>query len=121
MLLKNQNNLLPLDKSKLKSIAVVGQRSNDVAWDWYSGAFPYAVTPLDGIKNKVGAGVKVNFALNNDNNAAVEAAKASDVAIVVIGNHPTCETMHSGASANPATARKASTAGPSTCSPRKTS
>jgi beta-glucosidase len=91
VLLKNQNNLLPLDKSKLKSIAVVGQRSNDVAWDWYSGAFPYKVTPLDGIKNKVGAGVKVNFALNNDNNAAVEAAKASDVAIVVIGNHPTCD------------------------------
>jgi beta-glucosidase len=33
----------------------------------------------------------VNFALNNDNNAAVDAAKASDVAIVVIGNHPTCD------------------------------
>jgi len=91
VLLKNQNNLLPLDKAKLKSIAVVGQRSNDVAWDWYSGAFPYTVTPLDGIKNKAGSGVKVNFALTNDNNAAVEAAKASDVAIVVIGNHPTCD------------------------------
>jgi beta-glucosidase len=91
VLLKNQNNLLPLDKSKLKSIAVVGQRSADVAWDWYSGAFPYAVTPVDGIRNKVGPDVKVNFALNNDNNAAVEAAKVSDVAIVVIGNHPTCE------------------------------
>jgi beta-glucosidase len=91
VLLKNRDNLLPLDRSKLKSIAVVGQRSNDVAWDWYSGAFPYAVTPLDGIRNKVGPDVKVNFALNNDNNAAVAAAKASDVAIVVIGNHPTCD------------------------------
>jgi beta-glucosidase len=91
VLLKNQNNLLPLEKSKLKSVAVVGQRSNDVAWDWYSGKFPYAITPLDGIRSKVGPGVKVNFALNNDNNAAVEAAKASDVAIVVIGNHPTCD------------------------------
>jgi len=40
--------------------------------------------------------VKVNFALNNDNNAAVEAAKASDVAVVVIGNHPTCETNQFG-------------------------
>jgi beta-glucosidase len=91
VLLKNQNNLLPLDKSRLKSIAVVGQRSNDVAWDWYSGAFPYKVTPLDGIKSKVGPEVKVSFALNNDNGAAVDAAKASDVAIVVIGNHPTCD------------------------------
>jgi beta-glucosidase len=70
---------------------VVGQRSNDVAWDWYSGAFPYKVTPLDGIKSKVGPEVKVSFALNNDNGAAVDAAKASDVAIVVIGNHPTCD------------------------------
>ena len=96
VLLKNQNGLLPLDRSKLKSIAVVGQRSGDVAWDWYSGAFPYKVTPLDGIKNKVGAGIKVNFALTNDNGAAVEAAKASDVAIVVIGNHPTCGTNQFG-------------------------
>jgi beta-glucosidase len=96
VLLKNQNGLLPLDRSKLKSIAVVGQRSGDVAWDWYSGAFPYKVTPLDGIKNKVGAGVKVNFALTNYNGAAVEAAKASDVAIVVIGNHPTCGTNQFG-------------------------
>ena len=101
VLLKNQNNLLPLDKSKLKSIAVVGQRSNDVAWDWYSGAYPYAITPLDGIKSKVGAGVKVNFALNNDNNAAVEAAKASDVAIVVIGSHPTCGTNQFGGKCDP--------------------
>ena len=101
VLLKNQNNLLPLDKSKLKSIAVVGQRSNDVAWDWYSGAYPYAITPLDGIKSKAGSGIKVNFALNNDNNAAVDAAKASDVAIVVIGNHPTCETMKFGGQCDP--------------------
>jgi beta-glucosidase len=106
VLLKNQNNTLPLDKSKLKSIAVVGQRSNDVAWDWYSGAFPYAITPLDGIKNKVGAGVKVNFALNNDNNAAVDAAKASDVAIVVIGNHPTCETFVFGGKCAPSDAKE---------------
>jgi beta-glucosidase len=101
VLLKNQNNLLPLDKSRLKSIAVVGQRSNDVAWDWYSGAFPYRVTPLAGITNKAGPGVKVNFALNNDNGAAVAAAQASDVAIVIVGNHPTCETMKYGGTCDP--------------------
>ena len=95
-----------MDKSKLKSIAVVGQRSNDVAWDWYSGAYPYAITPLDGIKKKVGAGVKVNFALNNDNNAAVDAAKASDVAIVVIGNHPTCGTFAYGGKCDPSEAKE---------------
>jgi beta-glucosidase len=101
VLLKNQNNLLPLDKSRLKSIAVVGQRSNDVAWDWYSGAFPYRVTPLAGITTKAGPGVKVNVALNNDNGAAVAAAQASDVAIVIVGNHPTCETMKYGGTCDP--------------------
>jgi len=101
VLLKNQNSLLPLDKSKLKSIAVVGQRSNAVDWDWYSGAYPYAITPLEGIKSKLGAGVQVNFALNNDNNAAVDAAKASDLAIVVIGSHPTCGTMSFGGKCDP--------------------
>jgi len=106
VLLKNQNDTLPLDKSKLKSIAVVGQRSNDVAWDWYSGAYPYAITPLDGIKKKVGAAVKVNFALNNDNNAAVDAAKASDVAIVVIGSHPTCGTFVYGGKCDPSEAKE---------------
>jgi beta-glucosidase len=34
--------------------------------------------------------VKVTYAANNDNGAAVKAANASDVAVVVVGNHPTC-------------------------------
>ncbi|MGD1073722.1 MAG: glycoside hydrolase family 3 C-terminal domain-containing protein [Bryobacteraceae bacterium] len=101
VLLKNQNNLLPLNKSRLKSIAVVGQRSNDVAWDWYSGAFPYRITPLAGISAKAGPGIKINFALSNDNGAAVAAAQASDVAIVIVGNHPTCETMKYGGACDP--------------------
>jgi beta-glucosidase len=33
----------------------------------------------------------VNYAANNDNGAAVNAAKTSDVAIVLVGNHPTCD------------------------------
>jgi len=58
-------------------------------WDWYSGTPPYTITPLDGIKAIAGA-VKVNYAANNDDDAAVNAAKQSDVAIVFVGNHPTC-------------------------------
>ena len=34
--------------------------------------------------------VKVNYAADNTNGAAVQAAKASDVAIVFVGNQPTC-------------------------------
>ncbi|MFB4295615.1 glycoside hydrolase family 3 C-terminal domain-containing protein [Actinomadura sp. NTSP31] len=54
VLLKNQNNALPLSSGK--KVAVVGPLSNTLYTDWYSGSLPYKVTPLDGIKNKVGAG-----------------------------------------------------------------
>ena len=88
VLLKNSANLLPLDKKSLKSIAVIGPRSNEVLLDWYSGTPPYSVSPLAGIKNAVGESVKVNYAANNDNDAAVKAARESDVAVVCVGNHP---------------------------------
>jgi len=89
VLLKNAGGLLPLDRSAVKSVAVIGPRANDVALDWYSGTPPYTITPLDGIKAVAGA-VKVNYAANNDDEAAVNAAKQSDMAIVFVGNHPTC-------------------------------
>ncbi len=92
VLLKNQDNLLPLSKQKLSSIAVIGPKSSKVLFDFYSGTTPYAVSILDGIKAKVGQNIKVNYAENNEYNAAVEAAKSSDLAIVVIGNDPMCGT-----------------------------
>lgn len=88
VLLKNSANLLPLDKKSLKSIAVIGPRSNEVLLDWYSGTPPYSISPLEGISNAVGESVKVNHAVNNDDDAAVKAARESDVAIVCVGNHP---------------------------------
>ena len=88
VLLKNSANLLPLDKKSLKSIAVIGPRANEVLLDWYSGTPPYAISPLDGIKNAAGGSVKVNYAANNDGDAAVRIARESDVAIVCVGNHP---------------------------------
>ncbi len=91
VLLKNSDGFLPLDQSKLKSIAVIGPRADQVLLDWYSGTPPYTVTPLDGIKAKLGSGVVVNYAANNDNDAAVKAAKESDVAVVFVGNHTTCD------------------------------
>ena len=88
VLLKNSANLLPLDKKSLKSIAMIGPRSNEVLLDWYSGTPPYSISPLEGIKNAVGESVKVTHAANNDGGAAVKAARESDVAIVCVGNHP---------------------------------
>ena len=90
VLLKNDKNFLPLDKQSLKSIAVIGPLANSVHWDWYGGTPPYAVTPLQGIKDELGPDVTVNYAPDELGNAAVNAARKSDVALVVVGNDPTC-------------------------------
>jgi beta-glucosidase len=90
VLLKNENHLLPLDKNAIHSIAVIGPLADSVHWDWYGGTPPYAVTPLAGIQAEVGPNVKVSYAESELGDAAVLAAKNSDVAVVVIGNDPTC-------------------------------
>jgi beta-glucosidase len=90
VLLKNSNQFLPLNKASLKSVAVIGPYADQVALDWYSGTPPYAVSALEGIKNKLGKAVQVTFAHDNTNNEAVNIARSADVAIVVVGNHPTC-------------------------------
>ena len=93
VLLKNQDNLLPLDKKKIKSIAVIGPLADVVHWDWYGGTPPYAITPLQGIQKEAGSDIKVNYAAYdtpNGEDAALKAASESDVAVVVVGNNPTC-------------------------------
>lgn len=93
VLLKNEKNLLPLDKSRIKSIAVIGPLADVVQWDWYGGTPPYAATPLEGIRKAVGPGVKVNYAADDSmagEDEALKAASESDVAVVVVGNNPTC-------------------------------
>jgi len=90
VLLKNDKGLLPLDKTAIKSIAVIGPLADSVHWDWYGGTPPYKVTPLEGIRAEVGPDVKVNYAADELGNAAVNAARRSDVAVVVVGNDPTC-------------------------------
>ena len=90
VLLKNSGAALPLDKGALKSIAVIGPLADSVHWDWYGGIPPHAITPLEGIRAAVEPRVTVNYAADNAGDAAVRAAKESDVAIVVVGNDPTC-------------------------------
>lgn len=90
VLLKNDAGLLPLKRDEIKSIAVIGPAAAEVFLDWYSGTPPYAVSPLDGIRDKLGSDVRVSFAANNISNVAATLAKTADVAIVCVGNHPTC-------------------------------
>ena len=87
VLLKNDKGLLPLDKNKIKSIAVVGPRSAEVLQDWYSGSPAYSVSVLEGIKNKLGANVAVSHTTNAD--LAVTMAKSAEAVIVCVGNNPT--------------------------------
>ena len=63
VLLKNENNLLPLNKDKYKTIAVVGPCANHVFTGGYSGEPYQKVTILEGIKHKVGNNAKVVYAL----------------------------------------------------------
>ena len=91
VLLKNEGNLLPFQKENLKTIAVIGNNADHVFLDWYSGTPPYTISPLEGIKNKVGSDVNILFTQNNTDGLAVAYAKKADVVIVLVGNHPTCD------------------------------
>jgi beta-glucosidase len=93
VLLKNEGAFLPLKKDSIKSIAVIGPLADTVHWDWYGGTPPYAITPLQAIKDELSPDVKVNYAASEDNHAAVDAAKESDIAVVIVGNNPTCGDM----------------------------
>jgi len=62
VLLKNDNGVLPLDREKLKSIAVLGPASNRVKLGGYSTIPKKAITPLEAIKNSVKPGTIVYFA-----------------------------------------------------------
>jgi beta-glucosidase len=63
VLLKN-NDVLPLQKDKIKSIAVIGPNAAEAQLGIYSGWPNVQVGPLEGIKEKAAAlGIKVEYAL----------------------------------------------------------
>jgi beta-glucosidase len=96
VLLKNDRETLPLNKNA-GSIAVIGPLADDrrapLGWWAGDGKEENTVTPLAGIKAKVSAQTKVGYAKGcdviGDSTAgfteAVDLAKASDVAIVFVG------------------------------------
>jgi beta-glucosidase len=97
ILLKNENNLLPLDAAKLKSVALIGPNADQVQYGDYSSSKDNStgVTVLRGVRNLLkGSSVAVRCARGCDFldgsmagfAEAVAAAKQSDVAIVVIGD-----------------------------------
>ncbi|RYU91167.1 beta-glucosidase [Mucilaginibacter terrigena] len=110
VLLKNQDNLLPLDKSKYKNILVTGPLAAETnyAISRYGPSHNPVITVLEGIKNYVGGNAKVNYvkgcniidatwpeseiietpltvAEQAGIDSAVAQAKQSDIIIAVVG------------------------------------
>ncbi len=105
ILLKNDNNFLPLDTNKLKTIAVIGPHANIFTVGGYSGIALNPVTPLQGIKNRAAKGTDILFAVGaemplehgkkdpkptpfnreSELKKAIEIAKKADVVLLYIG------------------------------------
>lgn len=116
VLLKNQNNTLPLNKASIKKIAVCGPNANDATYalTHYGPLAVEVTTVFEGIRNKVGSDVEVTYTKGcdlvdahwpeselvdypmtadeqNEIDKAVEQVSQSDVAVVVLGgNSRTC-------------------------------
>ncbi|MEN9402577.1 MAG: Periplasmic beta-glucosidase precursor, partial [Verrucomicrobiota bacterium] len=96
VLLKNTGSLLPLDPAKLRSLAVIGPNADQVQFGDYcwSKSNRDGVTILRGLRERLGDGVKINYAkgcdlvgLSRDGfAAAVDAARQSDAAVIVLGD-----------------------------------
>jgi beta-glucosidase len=96
VLLRNQNGFLPLDKSKLKSVALIGPQADRFETGNYFGTKPRIVSPVEGIRAKLGSAVKVEYAAGcdilepakaGDIEQAAELAHKSDVAILFLGTN----------------------------------
>jgi len=111
ILLKNRNNLLPLDRTRYKRIAVIGPNAAELHLGGYSDNPGRGVSILQGIKNKVGSAAEVLYsegckitetapdwyadkvvlgdpALNAKRiAAAVQVAKKADMVILVLGEN----------------------------------
>ena len=105
VLLKNEGQLLPLDISKLKSVAVIGPNADKVQFGDYTWSKKKedGITPLQGIRCLLGDKVKVNYAegcslasLDMSGIAgAVAATRQSDIALVFVGSSSTAFVRHS--------------------------
>lgn len=119
ILLKNEKNMLPLDKSKLRALAVIGPNAAAVRLGGYSGNPLQPVSVLEGIRQKAGSDLEILHAegcgltlspgtaaelwqadevlpsdLRRDAELiaeAVQTAQKADVALLVLGdNEQTC-------------------------------
>ncbi|MCD6545705.1 MAG: glycoside hydrolase family 3 C-terminal domain-containing protein, partial [Thermotogae bacterium] len=94
VLLKNENQLLPLNKNDIRKIAVIGPNAAVPRTGGYSGYGVEIVTPLEGIKRKVGNNVEVYYSQGCDLvdkskdgfDEAIKLAQKADVVLMFMGN-----------------------------------
>jgi Beta-glucosidase-related glycosidases len=97
VLLKNEKNILPLEDRKIKTLAVIGENANLIHSNGGGSAeikALYEVTPLLGIKSRLGGQTEVKYAKGYSSDKskkeelireAVELAKTSDAVIIIGG------------------------------------
>jgi beta-glucosidase len=97
VLLKNENSILPLDKNKIKTLAVIGENAEKLhALGGGSAEIKalYEISPLLGLKIKLGGTVKIHYAKGYSDNEglsqqilaeAVGIAEMADVVIIIGG------------------------------------
>ena len=61
VLLKNENDVLPLDKNSIKQVAVIGPNANIVELGGYSGSPSVHISPLEGIQDKLEGIAEVKY------------------------------------------------------------
>ncbi len=77
-LLKNEGSILPLNKRQLKSVAVIGPNA---AEPWVAGGGssfvtpPYGVSPLEGLKARLGGRIEIGYEPGCDNHVEPPAIK----------------------------------------------
>lgn len=108
VLLQNRSNILPLEKAKIKRIAVIGPVADRIMMNNYNGKVGKTVSALQGIKDRAAPGTEVLYTLGGvvagdttgrwknesaevaadpaaELTKAVDLARSADVAIVCIG------------------------------------
>jgi beta-glucosidase len=108
VLLKNEGNILPLDKEKIKTIAFIGPNADRCILGGYSSTPKNCISPLQAIKEKYGEKIKILYSegvrltdvnspfpekirlvprQENDQRIAdaVEVAKQADVVVLFVG------------------------------------
>jgi len=89
VLLKNKEQILPLDSSAITQLVVLGPLADKANIGEMKGSShvypPYVITPLTGLRQKLGSGARVTFCERIKDLQTEEMVKQADAVIVVVG------------------------------------